>query len=253
MKLVIFALFVSVTIFSHDYFIYERTNTPIYFSVGKYTFPASWQAKKINAKGVSLKKSEQKRSKDVLIKALDKYPVELIKKNLKAIYVLEHLELYGQSYEGKNSSDAIYISNKGVRKGYSNFYIEQTFHHELSSILLKNFPQFLDKKKWKAINGKDFKYGKGGVIAVKKGNSGQFFYDKLNAKGLLTEYGKSSLENDLNIFAQNLFKPHKDFAKILKKHEKLEKKKKLLINFYNKIDKNFTEKFFENIENFKNK
>ena len=247
MKLILLIFFISIPILSHDYFIYERTNTPIYFSVSEYTFPNSWQTRSISPKGESLKKEEQRRSKNVLIKALDKYPASVIKKNLKAIYVLGHLEFYGQLFGGTNSNDIVYLTNKGITKGYTDFYLEQTFHHEFSSIFLRNFPKLFNKTKWKDLNAKGFKYGKGGVKALKEGKTGQVFYKEVNKKGLLTEYSKSSLENDLNTFAQNIFLPNKNFAQVLKKHKKLRKKREFLINFYNKIDKRFTKKFFDNI------
>jgi hypothetical protein len=228
-------------------FIDKRSGIPIYFVVADDTFPLYWRSKTINAKGVSLPKSEYERSKKVIIRALKKYPLTVLNKNLKAIYVLEHLEFYGQLFGGTNSTDTVYLTNKGISMGYTDFYLEQTFHHEFSSIFLRNYPYYFDKELWLNTNAKGFKYGDGGVNALKTGKTGQYFDSKINKMGLLSQYSTSDMENDLNNFAQNIFLPHKDFADLLIKYERLNQKYKILVDFYTKIDKGFTKDFFDKI------
>ena len=247
MKLFVSIFLLSVTILSNDYFIDKRTNIIIYFSINKNTFPKSWKTKKINAKGVSLSKKEYQITKRTIKKALAKYPLSVIKNNLKAIYVLKKIEFYGQQYGGTNSTDTVYLTNNGIARNYSEHYIEQTFHHEFSSILLRNYPHYFDKEKWINTNIKGFKYGKGGVNALKKKIANQKFNRRINKKGLLTQYSISSLENDFNNFAQNIFLPSKNFKSILRKYKRLRQKRDIILRFYQRIDNQFTKQFFNEI------
>ena len=156
------------------------------------------------------------------------------------------MEFFGQSYGGTNSTSEVYLSNRGIALGYTDFWLEQTFHHEFSSILLRNYGYLFSKKKWMSFN-KDIEYGKGGVYALKDGTASiEFDYD-LNELGVLTQYSKSSLEEDFNIFAQNLFLSDRGFWEVVALHERIKNKTALIIAFYKSINSSFTEEYFKNI------
>lgn len=122
-------------------------------------FPYSWYSGDINGKAVSLDSSEILRSTEIVKKALLKYPVEVIKKNLDKIYIMKSLEFFGVIYGGTNTKNKVYISNNGIAAGYTNDFIERLFHEEFSSVLLANYPDAFDKDAWAEINEHDFKYG----------------------------------------------------------------------------------------------
>ncbi|MCB9189939.1 MAG: hypothetical protein H6600_08920 [Flavobacteriales bacterium] len=226
-------------------FIDPRTKIPIYFEVNDDTFPESWHSDEIAAKGVDLDTSEIERSKRNVLAALKKYPIEFLQKNLKGIYVLKSIEFFGQKFGGTNSSDIVYIANNGVSMGYTNFYLEKSFHHEFSSILLRNYPSLLDKSKWAEKNG--ISYGAGGVQALKNNTDSQSLQDKWASKGFLHEYACSSQENDFNAFAENIFNPDKDFYNQVEKFEVLKHKFDMIIDFYAHLDPWFSRNFFEMI------
>ncbi len=238
-------LFLSFNLWAQHTFIDERSAIVIKFSGEGKIFPAGWYSSSISPKTNSLSSREYSRSRNIILRALSKYPVEVIQKNINAVYVLHSLELYGQRFGGTNSSDTIYLSNQGSRVGYSDFYIEQLFHSEFSSILLRNYSHLFDNAKWESQNSSDFEYGKGGVDALKKGEFDETFNKSLNEAGLLNQYATSSLENDVNAFAKNLFLPRKSFGELIRNHERIQKKRKLLIKFYNQIDNSFTEELFD--------
>src|ERR1700741_38275 len=152
-----------------------RTGIAIVFTEEENMFPASWYGDEISGKGLSLDTAEYARSEKMILKALSKYPVKVITNNLKKIYVLHSIQFYAQTFGGTNSNDVVYVGNKGVQMGYTDEYLEQTFHHEFSSVLLRKHPSYFDEEKWKAANSKDFSYGAGGVEALKSGESGQEF------------------------------------------------------------------------------
>ena len=137
--LLLFICFISI--YANSQVTDERTGIQIFFKIDKEAFPKSWETEEISAKGTSLDKIEIDRSLKVIIKALSKYPIELVKENIAKIYILKSIEFYGQEFGATNSNDVIYIANNGELLGYSDFYIEKSFHHEFSSILLRNYPK----------------------------------------------------------------------------------------------------------------
>ncbi len=68
------------------------------------------------------------------------------------------MKFYDVPYGGTNSTDAVYLVNRGAPLGYTDKYLEQTFHHEFSSILFRNFPALLDTGLWKGANQINYIY-----------------------------------------------------------------------------------------------
>jgi hypothetical protein len=209
-------------------------------------FPKSWLTEEINAKATSLDTGEYARSKAIIIKALNKYPAEVVRRHLTKIYVVRQLEFYGQSYGGTSSTSEVYVVNDGADMGYTDFWIEQAFHSEFSSILFRNYLFLFDKKKWISYN-KGIHYGQYGVDALKEGKASKVFDLELNKKGVLSQYGTASIEEDFNIFAENLFSSSTGFWQIVKTQDRIRQKTEQVIEFYNLIDDRFTEEYFRMI------
>jgi hypothetical protein len=212
-------------------------------------FPDTWRIKPINAQAEKIVTSEVERTKSIISRAFSKYPAELLKDNLRAVYFVKSMKFYNVGYGGTNSSDAIYLTDGGFLHGYTDSYLEQTFHHEFSSILFRNFITFIDTIAWTKANEKDFRYydPDNGVGAIKKHRSSQVINLTLCNKGFLTEYAMSSIENDLNTVAQQLFLPSKNFWKIADTCPRIRMKTQLLINFYNTLNPLFTESYFRKL------
>ena len=212
-------------------------------------FPESWQTAPINATGEQISAAEIERSKSVIARALSKYSVTSLKKNLRIIYFLKSMKFYEVGYGGTNSTDALYLTNSGTVAGYSDLYLEQTFHHEYSSILYRNYPSFIDEEAWKEVNiaGFDYNDPENGVGAIRNNESSQDLDTALCKKGFLTQYSLSGIENDINTFAQNIFSPSAGFWKIVDQYPRVKQKVKLLIDFYNKIDPLFTVDYFKKL------
>ena len=159
------------------------------------------------------------------------------------------MKFYEVGYGGTNSTDALYLTNSGTAAGYSDLYLEQTFHHEYSSILYRNYPSFIDEEAWKEINiaGFDYNDPENGVGAIRNNESSQDLDTALCKKGFLTQYSLSGIENDINTFAQNIFSPSAGFWKIVDQYPRIKQKVKLLIDFYNKIDPLFTVDYFKKL------
>jgi len=212
-------------------------------------FPESWRSGRINAKAKLLKDREVDRSKGILNYAMKKYPKHVLAANIDSIYVLHSLEYSGIGASGTNSRDRIYIANRGSREGFTDCWLEGTFHEEFSSILLRNFPQYLNKDTWEAINDVAFKYGSSGVQAVRQGKARTRFDATLHPKGFLYEYAKSTLENDFNTIAEQSFLGDSRFWSVVSKYQRIRKKTDLVVEFYHKIDPSFNRSFFESLGN----
>jgi hypothetical protein len=160
------------------------------------------------------------------------------------------MKFFDVGYGGTNSADAVYLSDQGTTAGYTDKYLEQTFHHEFSSILFRNNPKFFDTTAWKAANAANFVYNdpENGVGAIRNNQSSQDLDTVLCQKGLLTQYGGSSLENDINTFAQNLFCPEKSFWSNVDRFPRIRKKATLLIAFYGQLSSAYTEAYFRKLE-----
>ena len=156
--------------------------------------------------------------------------------------MLKVIQFYGQKYGGTNSSDRVYISNIGIAYGYNDRYLEKSFHHEFSSVLLRKYPRYFNKKAWKNLS--KLPYDLGGVNALKQGKDSQTIDSSFNINGFLYQYATSVIENDFDSFAENLFSPAAGFWEAVEKYPLLKKKADIIIGFYNHLNKIFTKQYF---------
>lgn len=223
----------------------------VQFSYDPSIFPESWRGGAIDGQGENIAPEEISRTKPIMIKALKKYPVSVLDSNLKAVYFLKSMKFYNVGFGGTNSTDTLYLTDDGNAMGFTDSYLEQTFHHEFSSVLFRNYPSLLDTVEWKKANVPGFDYNdpEAGVGAIRKNQSSQDADTALCKKGFLTQYAYSSLENDVNTLAQNLFRPGAGFWTIVYHYRGIRKKVTLLIHFYHSINAVFTEQYFRQFDN----
>jgi hypothetical protein len=219
------------------------------FNYNVSIFPGEWRIAPINAMGKKMDEKEIPRTRAVMEKALVKYPKKVLLENLKVVHFLSFMKFFEVQYGGTNSNDAVYLVNNGKPLGYTDKYLEQTFHHEFSSVLLRKFSNYLDTTTWKSLNEPGFIYNdpEDGVGAIRNNQSSQDLDSTLGRKGILTQYALSSIENDMNTIAQNLFCPEKNFWPFVDKYPRLRSKVKMLVNFYGRVDEGFTEEYFRRL------
>jgi hypothetical protein len=229
-------------------YIDERSGVEIIFNTSESIFPESWYDSPSNAKIKTIKSEEDiKRSLMIIKKALGKYPIEVLKTNLKKVYILYDISFYNVGYGGTYWEDNVYITNQEKSNGYDDIFVEQLFHAEFSSILYLNYKQYFNKNAWKTANAPDAEYGDGGYEAIKNGSDSEDFNEEVNKLGFLTQYGMSDMENDFNSFAKNIFSSDPGFWELFAKYKRLNKKLNLIINFYNSIDPQFTIEYFRKV------
>ncbi|MGV3661976.1 MAG: hypothetical protein ACO1TE_17460 [Prosthecobacter sp.] len=207
-------------------------------------FPKSWLTARTNARAELLKETERPRSLRLVEQALAKYSPAVLKANLHSVHVLGRLEYSGVPTGGTNSRSVVYVVNGGEAR-YTDRAIEGILHAEFSSILLRNYPQHLDKEQWQQLNPPGFSYlGTGGVNAIKQQKASLKLDEVLHAEGFLHQYAKADLEDDFNSMAARLLMGDADLWRLIGQYPKLQAKAALVIDFYHKLDPAFTRELF---------
>ncbi len=189
-------------------------------------------------------------------RALKQYPLELIKKYLRTLYIVEEIKLiFGSlSIEPEGIYDlergAIYLTTGGARYD-SQLNTEDIFHHEFSSFLLHGYAYLFPKAEWLALNPSDFQYDIG---HTDDGDSpfvpedGEFYFQRC----LPGPHAMTSWENDINTFAMQLFWARATLVGVRERplpfddYPCLQKKLDLLAAFYRRIHPMFTAEYFAN-------
>jgi hypothetical protein len=175
----------------------------------------------------------------VVQKALLKYPPAPIKKHLKDLYIGGPYQENDAVITGMYEGNKIYLFYNHEFGNNSSLFLEQTFHHELSSILIQNydFPAF----DWLKLNPKDFNY----IINPVKIDAYMNSIDSYEAdeaalkEGLVSRYGKVNAENDINTYAELVFTQPEEMKMFIKKYPVVMKKYQMLKQFYLSISPEF--------------
>jgi hypothetical protein len=211
-------------------------------------FPRKWYGKKIDARAESLDSACADLVEKTIRSGLSKYPAPLLTSYLERVYVARSLRFYGFPYGGTYSKKRIYLTYDSSNPNYTARSLEFSLHHELSSILWKENMSRLKPKEWMALNPDGFMYGEGGTNAIRSGVASMDYEPGLFMIGFLNDYSVAGLEQDINVFAQNLFAGGDAFWKIADEHSPILAKARLLIRFYHTLDPKFTEDYFRQIE-----
>jgi hypothetical protein len=221
--------------------------TRVMYKTSQKSFPCKWRKKRVNPEFTELPQEEIERTQLILDSALHKYPAKLLQDNLKKIHVLKTLRFFGLDYGGTYYKRDVYISNNGLENGYTGDFLEGTFHHEFSSVLLKRHSTRSNKQSWMHANPKDFSYGNGGIEALRTNETGLHLDPILFEKGFLNQYSLASFEEDWNCFAEYIFMNDPGFWQAWEENEAIREKAAILIGFYNSLDPVFTLEYFKGL------
>jgi hypothetical protein len=219
----------------------------VFTTLSSDMFPQSWRGGDIDAKATALAPEEVDRSLRLVRLALTRYPEPVLNKNLRRIYLVRDLLFFGVPYGATNSLDCLYLCNRGVREGFTDWYLESSVYHEFSSILLRNYPKFWDEKAWLAANPKGFHYLGDGTQAIRQGAASLDRDPKLYRLGFLTAYSQASVEEDFNVMTESLFMGDSGFWRAVDTYPRLRKKLEVALKLYGGIDRQFTESRFRKL------
>ncbi len=214
----------------------------------KNMFSQSWQDAPINAEAILLTDDKEiARSMKVMLRAASIYPASFLAGSLKKVYLLNEIKFYGLVYGGTNDDDNLFLTNKGEANGYTDDYMERTFHHELSSIILRKYSKNFDKATWVNITKYKFVTGNSGSKALATGETSTNIDEKYCKEGVLSQYSRASVEEDLNILTENLFMNNPELWEMAKKYPVIKQKINMVVKLYQSQNKNFTLAYFQGI------
>lgn len=179
---------------------------------------------------------------NLLSEALRKYPVSVIKQNLKAIYFAGEINQkslrYGATYDPFRH--IIYLISDGE---HTDQYLIATFHHEFSSLLLRGRSFFINP--WTKFNPEKFEY------MFSKSKQSLEIYKSTSLigteadyeNGFMNTYGQVSFENDFNEYSAMTFTNPKKFKAIMNQYPRVRGKFLVWLQFYQKVDPIFTEDY----------
>lgn len=184
-----------------------------------------------------------------LAREMAKYPAEVLRKNLKTVYVVDTLTLSGVRAAGTNSVDAVFVADWKVydRHPLRRQRLVGAFHHELSSILLRNYETSFSTEEWMKLNPRNFQYLGDGIDAIQQGHSDGRIDPRLFEQGFVCEYGKASLEDDVNTLCEAMLMGDRQVWQGIAVYAPLREKCALIVRLYESIDPRMNAEFFQRL------
>lgn len=210
---------------------FEARNIQVHLNIPLSNFP-TW--KDAQASSSPITNREAVRVLSIVIKELDHYPSAVLKKNLEELYLYGDLILYGAKYGGTQLDKRLFLVSGGESLGYTEEYLKETFHHELSSILMRYNP--FPKDAWVAVLPQNFIYVQDAESwleerkIINKGVDENTDHTDLT-QGFLNHYGTTSFENDVNTYAEYYFVHRDELQKWANNYPKVAEKLKIFDDF----------------------
>lgn len=227
--------------------------------------PKAWTEAPINASFQPLDPKLRLAALGILEAALAKYPENLRQRYLGGVSVVGSLRFYDVGYGGTymaNSRRIVLV----YRETFDARGFEQRFHHEFSSILLKQNEDSFESERWTAANDPTFAYRAAGIVEEqtgdrseatrvlaaeqeKTGGSGSnlLLVDfALMKSGFLTAYNQVSIEQDLNETAAHLF-TNPELWEYCRQYPRIDQKVDVLIDFYRRLAPSMDRLYFRRL------
>jgi hypothetical protein len=179
---------------------------------------------------------------EILQKAFDKYPGKVIKRHLNSIYFAGEIDDGELKYCGTYDPfrRIIYLVDNDTNNDVQAIH---TFHHEFSSLLIRAHSFFINP--WTDQHPKNFKYLEdmfndwGAIRKARKRVSEKYCYER----GFVTNYGLTNFNNDFSEYSAMIFTHPQKFQKIMNQYPRVRGKFLVWLEFHQKIDPIFTEKY----------
>lgn len=175
--------------------------------------------------------------------ALAKYPPALTSKHLEKIYIGGGLRKNGGVIAGLYDKKNIYLFYNHPDGDNSAIFLEQSIHHEFSSILFEayDFPAF----DWLKLNPPDFNYIINPVKINEYMNSIKSYHasESQLKQGLVSSYGMANAENDINSYVELVFTQPEKMKLYVGKYPVIAKKYRMVKDFYLTISPDFSSTF----------
>lgn len=225
-------------------------------------FPDGWTRPPFLGQAAPINAAEKPRAERLIKRELAKYPAGLLEKVLQNVYLLDELTFFEtQQFSGTASARDVYLVVRSERQGYTDHFVAARFHAEFSTLLLNRYLKQFDQEAWQAVHPEDFAYlgcnswdglqaKDGGSVAIDEGAASIAPSKRAEdlELGFLTEYSRSSVENDFNEYAAALFLNQPEFRELARRYAGVAGKRALAIRFYNALDPALTPEYFDQLE-----
>ena len=218
----------------YSYKIYCQFEPAVFFN------PHAWGGFAYDLKGKQITRRDYRKALVSLERFSKKYPLDILKNNLREVYLAKELTYKGNSFGGSYRAGIILMS-------YDHHYdtiqfVEKEFHHEFSSILMKDRKNKFYRDvlySWRRNSGKYYGSVKIHKVTWEDEDDGRGTSRELLKNGFLVKYGRTGYENDFNTYAETLFTTPRKIARYSKRYPKVKRKTKIIKEFYCKISNKF--------------
>ena len=171
-------------------------------------------------------------ARPVVAGALARYPLAGLLPRLDRAFVVSNLAVGGTPVGGLNDPEAGRIV---VTHGPANrALLARSVHHEIAHILLDRRILWFPVVAWRAANAPGFRYGAGGLDALRRGRGSVAYDEAWAARGLLSRYAASSIDEDWATIAESVMVDDPAFWALTERFPRLREKARLAVAFYRK-------------------
>lgn len=199
-------------------------------------FPPSFRAQ--NARYRLTLRFERSSVLDRLAVDLARYPPDFVRNHLKELVVLRSLELNGLPYGGTYDFAAgrIYLDSDWLGDDGSGPEA-MGLHHEFSSLLIRRHPGVFRAPDWTALNPPGFRYrfAASSAANLRTDQLDLVGNPEMWEQGFLCGYGRLTLEDDINTFAQYLVAGKRRWPELADRYPRLAAKMNLLASWYRQV------------------
>lgn len=219
------------------YWDYPKAEATVYFHIEEVDYK---QHKHRKSKEFDIRETDPAnydKIKEIVSRALDKYPSQVLNDNVEKIYVYDHFKKgFDGEYIGRHGFFfAVKYDDKG---GLDELNFERVIHHELAHRLNMWNTRLLDLNTWKVNN--ELNYG-----AKYESNLKWLEFDKnLFSRGFLYSWALTNKLEDFASFGENIFIHQPTFWNAIKEHKPLRNKFNLICEFYGKLHPQFNRDYF---------
>ncbi|MDQ2043206.1 hypothetical protein NRL14_05605 [Pseudoalteromonas sp. 20-92] len=177
---------------------------------------------------------------DGIESALGVYPEGFISEVIDTIYIVGAITIEGAAAGGTYGSRWIALSNvaqwNGTKANYENAY--RGVHHELSSLIFNNSP--FSVMTWQSLLNRDWKAAASNFEALTKDELAPDY-----SAGFLSDYGKTSMGNDFNTYAEFAFTEPEKLRELAATYPIIAKKLSVFISAYTQFSAKYQQNFEE--------
>lgn len=207
-------------------------------------FPADWHRPELRLRYTPVTDCEAAWADSCIRSELALYPAGFLSRVLEQVIVVRTLEFRGIEAGGTYFGRSIVLSILGVRGHCSGATdLREALHHELSSVILREYGDSFPRAEWLACNPAGFKYLGDGVGAVAAGETNLTPNVLLIRDGFLCAYSRASLEEDFNVTVQHLLSREYDLPCLVRDSPAMQRKLELVKKFLDGIDKEILVRF----------